>query len=50
MVRRAILRCGCVVRGVARLCLRGYIGREVRSVVDSVAVGLLGVGDVGLPW
>ena len=49
-VRRAISRCGCVARGVARLCLRGYIGREVRSVVDSVAGGLLGVGEVGVLW
>ena len=49
-VRRAISRCGCVARGVARLCLRGCIGREVCSVVDSVAVGLLCVGEVGLLW
>ena len=49
-MRRAILRCGCVARGVVRFCLRGYIGREVCSVVDSVAVGLLCVGEVGLLW
>ena len=50
MACRAISRCGCVARGVARLCLRGCIGREARSVVDSVAGGLLCVGKIGLLW